>query len=368
MRASSETTGLDFKALEVGSEAWLNVPIVIATLESGVHTVFARVRNCLSEVHNAAQQNDGGPDVAPLLRARARSQVIGDNMLKVVKKKMSKPTQSGAQKRKLHAESGPQPKIIYVEDPPSDDRHSHNDAEAPVISPKCSPPAKRVRHDEVVYQRAEFRPQQVRDARGTSQRPLGAPEDSGSEVPRERNPGMSQHPCWASNDSGSEQPRIPRGTLQRPGPPEDAGADAGSSRLRDLIPQRQDANGDINMYNEEEYDSFMEDYAARFGPPFTMENQRERPPSQFASNQYHGHHQRQFAPSGFGGRGRGVRPQYRGYARLYEFNGYYGRGNEGLIGYGPRRLGCGHSENGDEEQFSDGNVLHRRYPSEDRGY
>ena len=107
----------------------------LGTLESGKHTVFAHVRNCLSEVHNATRQNDGGPEVAPLLQARACSQVIGDNMLKVVKKKMSKPTQSGTQKRKLHAESGPQPKIMYVKDPSSDDCHSHDDAQAPVISP-----------------------------------------------------------------------------------------------------------------------------------------------------------------------------------------------------------------------------------------
>ena len=59
---------------------------------------------------------------------------------------------------------------------------------------------------------------------------------------------------------------------------------------------------------------------------------------------------------------------YQGYACPDQFNGYYGRGSEGFIGHGPHRLGCRHSENGNEEQFSDGNVLHQQYPSEDRGF
>ena len=75
---------LDYMDLVEGSEDWLDIPIVTGKSESGKVVVLARVRNCAPEVQNAARQNDGGADCPPLLRARARSQMIDDNTLKVV--------------------------------------------------------------------------------------------------------------------------------------------------------------------------------------------------------------------------------------------------------------------------------------------
>jgi len=98
---------LEYKSLEAGSEAWLKIPIVTGAAESGKVLVFAHIKNCLAEVHNAARQIDGGPDMAPLLRVRARSQAIEENTLKVIKKKTTKSTQPDTQKRKLREESNP---------------------------------------------------------------------------------------------------------------------------------------------------------------------------------------------------------------------------------------------------------------------
>ena len=138
-----------YKSLEVGSEAWLEIPIVTGATESGEVLVLACVKHCLPEVHNAARQNDGGPDVAPLLRARARSQAIEENTLKVVKKKTTKSTQSDAQKRKLREEPKPRRKVIYIEDPPSDE-DSVDDPQPPVNSSRAFPPAKHVRRQDAV--------------------------------------------------------------------------------------------------------------------------------------------------------------------------------------------------------------------------
>ena len=88
-----------------------------------------------------------------------------------------------------------------------------------------------------------------------------------------------------------------------------------------------------------------------------------------ANNQHLVQHPRQYGPSGFGGRGRGSRPQYRGYAHPYGSAGYYGQGHEAFTGYGHHRFGRGPLENGDDsEQFSEGNLLRRRYPSEGHGF
>jgi len=161
-KTSSDRLALEYKSLEAGSEAWLKIPIVTGAAESGKVLVFACVKNCLAEVHNAARQIDGGPDVAPLLRARARSQAIEENTLKVIKKKTTKSTQPDTQKRKLREESNPRHKVIYVEDPPSDD-DSVDESRPPANSPKASPPTMHVRHQETSHQAAESFPQQPRE-------------------------------------------------------------------------------------------------------------------------------------------------------------------------------------------------------------
>ncbi|EDR11676.1 uncharacterized protein LACBIDRAFT_324388 [Laccaria bicolor S238N-H82] len=89
------------KSLDEGSEEWLEIPIIMGVMESGEVKVLACIKNCQPKVHNAVQQKDGGLDVAPLLQARARSQAINKNTLKVTKKKTTKSTQSNAQKCKL---------------------------------------------------------------------------------------------------------------------------------------------------------------------------------------------------------------------------------------------------------------------------
>jgi hypothetical protein len=64
-KTSSDRMALEYKTLEAGSEAWLEIPIVTGATESGKVLVLAHVKQCLAEVHNAARQKDGGPDVAP---------------------------------------------------------------------------------------------------------------------------------------------------------------------------------------------------------------------------------------------------------------------------------------------------------------
>ena len=463
---SSDRITLEYKSLEVGSESWLEIPIVTGATESGEELVLARVKHCLAEVHNAARQNDGGPDVAPLLRARAGSQAIEENTLKVIKKKTNKSTQPDAQKRKLQVEPKPRRKVIYVEDPPSDDdsvddsrppvnspkaappakqvrRHetSHqatdsfphharepnprpkvvyvedhpsddemgDDTRPTVNSPTASPPAKRARREEMPYQAAGSVQQQARNHHGTYhplsphdescsevpgagsrqqkaqdprvayQRPVSAPEDSGPEASRTMNPhSRPQHPRAEPNESGSEPVHKSRGTSQRPSVHEDAGSDhAGGSRFRG--PHWQDPNNghdlehyysDVNMHDEEHNDRFMEDYhATRLEHPIRMDNQHLRLPPQIGNNQHLVQHPRQYGPSGFGGRGRGSRPHYRGYAHPYESAGYYGQRHEGFTGYGHPRFGHGPLENGDDsDRFSEGNPLRRQYPSEGHGF
>ena len=452
-KSSSDRTASGYKSLEVGSEAWLEIPIVMGATKSGEVLVLACVKHCLPEVHNAARQNDGGPDVAPLLCARARSQAIEENTLKVVKKKTTKSTQSDTQKRKLHEEPKPRRKVIYVEDPPSDEdsvddpqppvnssrasppakhvrrqdatqqaadsfpQQAHNpkprrkvayaedppsddemaDGTRPTVnSPTASPPAKRVRREETSYHGAGSVRQQAHNGHGTYyplaphdeshsdvpgagsrqqkpqdprvayQRVVGAPENSGPEASRIMKPRTKpQHPRAEQNDSGSEPVHKPRGTSQRPSAQDDAGSDhAGGSRFRG--PHWQDPNGrdeehyytDVNMCDEEDNDRFMEDYHAT-----------RRLPPQIANNHHLVQHPRQYRPSGFGGRGRGSCPQYRGYPHPYESAGYYGQGHEGFTSYGRHRFGHGSLENGDDsEQFSEGNPLHRQFPGEGHGF
>ncbi|EDQ98612.1 uncharacterized protein LACBIDRAFT_335810 [Laccaria bicolor S238N-H82] len=114
---------LDYMDLAEGSEDWLDIPIITGKSESGVLVVLAHVRNCLLEVENAAQQNDGGADCPPLLCARAHSQMIEVNTLKVVKKKkmVTTSTQVGRQKRKLREDTKPSGAGVQVEKPPSSD-------------------------------------------------------------------------------------------------------------------------------------------------------------------------------------------------------------------------------------------------------
>ena len=142
-------------ALEVGSEEWLDVPPVTGKSESDELAILAHIKNCTAEIHNAARQMDGGPGCPPLYQARARTQAMDENTLRVTKKKKTKTVQVvGMQKRKLVEESKPQT-VIYIDDPPSDDHHSLDDS----CPPGISPPAKRVRCEEILCQSAESRPQ-----------------------------------------------------------------------------------------------------------------------------------------------------------------------------------------------------------------
>ena len=174
-----------------------------------------------------------------------------------------------------------------------------------------------------------------------------------------------------------EQVLNSRGMSQQQHTQDDAGSThLMGSHLTGLIPQNDtnirnhnNYNTDVNMYDEEGHDdAFMDEYhVTRFEPSFSMQDHHHQPP-QFSNLQYYGHHPRQYAPSDFGGRGHGVRSQYWGHARPYDFNGYYGWGNEGFAGYGTHRVGQGHSETGDEERLTEGGVLHRQHPSEGRGF
>ena len=369
--ACSKDWALDYMDFVEGSEDWLDIPIVTGESESGKVVVLARVRNCMPEVENAARQNDGGADCPPLLRARARSQIIDDNTLKVVKKKKTATTstQVGRQKRKLHEDSKPLGAGVHVEKLPSSDEDSHGNSRAPVISPIHSPPAKRVRRQEMPGQGADWGSQPVRNVQG-------GPTDGGWESQDgQHRRSMTQGP---ESECGMEQGLNSRGMSQQQHTQDDAGSNhLMGSRLRGGIP-RNDTNirnhnhydTDVNMYDEEGHnDAFMGEYhATRFEPSFSVQDHHHRPPPQYSNFQYYGHHTRQYAPSDFGGRGCGIRPQYRGHARPYDSNGYYGRGNEGFTGYGARGVGRGHSETGDEERLTEGGVLHRRHPSEGRGF
>ena len=53
-KSSSDRTASGYKSLEVGSEAWLEIPIVTGDTELGEVLVLACVKHCLPEVHNAA--------------------------------------------------------------------------------------------------------------------------------------------------------------------------------------------------------------------------------------------------------------------------------------------------------------------------
>ena len=351
---------LDYAELVAGSEDWLDIPIVTGESKSGELVVLARVRNCAPEVENAARQKDGGADCPPLLRARARSQIMEENTLKVIKKKMTATTstQVGQQKRKLREDPKPSGADVEVEKVPSSDEDPHDNSRAPVISPIHSPPAKRVRRQELVGQGVVLGSQPAHEIRG-------GPRDGGWESQEGRHlQSMLQGP---DNEHGLDQGRDSRGMSQQRNTHNEAGSDrGGGSRPRAVIPWN-DAEGrnhnnldtDVNMFDAEGYDNaFMDEYeATRFEPSYSMQDHYHRPPPQFSNIQHYGHHPRQYAPSDFGGRGRGLRPQYRGHAHPYDSNGYYGRGNKGFTGYGPRRVGCRHSENGDEERFTDGGLL-----------
>jgi hypothetical protein len=358
---------LDYTDLVEGSEEWLDIPIVTGESESGELVVLARVKNCAPEVENAARQNDGGADCPPLLRARVRSQIMEDNTLKVIKKKKATTsTQVGRQKRKLREEPKPSGAGVEAEKLTSSDGDTQDDARAPAISPINSPPAKRVRREELVGQGVVLGSRLVREIQG-------GPRDSSRESQDGLHPRtMSQGP---DNERGLDKGHDSRGMSQQRNAHNEAAADrAGGSRPRawNEAEGRNHNNFDtnVNMYDEEGYDdAFMEDYqATRFEPSFSMQDNYHRPPPQFSNLQHYGHHQRQYAPSDFGGRGCGLRPQYQGHGRPYDSNGYFGRGNEGFTGHGPRRVGRGHSENGDEERFTDGGMLRRRHPSEGRGF
>ena len=124
---------VDYMDLVEGSEDWLDIPIVTGESESGKVIVLAHVRNCMAEVENAAQQNNGGAYCPLLLRARAHSQIINDNTLKVVKKKkMTASTQVGQQKHKLHEDSKPSGAGVQVEKLPSLDEDSHGNSHTPI--------------------------------------------------------------------------------------------------------------------------------------------------------------------------------------------------------------------------------------------
>ena len=241
---------------------------------------------------------DGGPGCPPLYRARARTQAMEENTLRVTKKKKTKTVQVvGVQKRKLVEESKPQT-VIYVDDPPSDDHHSLDNSRPPGISP----PAKRVRREEILYQSAESRPQPVHDPQGALQQPPGGLVDNGSEIPQGPKPhGTFKRPHGGHDESGSEQLHNSRGVSQQPAVRDDAVSNqAGGSWLGGFNARWNDADNrgyerydvDVNMYNEEDYDTFLDDYqATRFEPPFSMENQYPPPRLQFSNNQ-HGLHPR----------------------------------------------------------------------------
>ncbi|KIJ90155.1 hypothetical protein K443DRAFT_135700 [Laccaria amethystina LaAM-08-1] len=285
---------LEYKSLEAGSEAWLEIPIVTGATESGKVLVLARVKQCLAEVHNAARQKY----------------------------------------------------VVYVEDRCSDEEMA-NDTHPVVNSPTASPPAKRVRREETSYEAAGSVQQQARNYHGSHQqkaqdprvayqRQVSAPEDSGPDASRTMNPHTRpHHPHTEQNDSESEPVHKPRGTSHPPSAQDDAGLDpAGGFRFRG---PHDNYYTDVNMHDEGEHDG-LEDYH-----PTLLEHP------------HLGQHPRQYGPSGFGGRGRGGRPQYRGYSHPYEFAGYYGQGHEGFTGYGHQRFGRGPLEC-------------RQYPGEGHGF
>jgi len=283
---------LDYTDLVEGSEDWLDIPIVTGKSESGKVVVLARVRNWAPEVQNAARQNDGGADCPPLLRARARSQMIDDNTLKVVKKNKMATTsiQVGRQKRKLREDSKPSGAAVQVKKLPSSDEDTHGNSRAPVISPIHSPPAKRVRRQEMPSQGTDWGSRPVRNVQG-------GPRDSGWESQDGQHPrSMIQGP---ESECGLEQGLNSREMPQQRRTHDDAGSNHPSgSRPRGVIPWN-DANvrnhnnydTDVNMYDEEGHNNaFMDEYqATRFEPSFSMQDHPHRPP-QFSNLQYYGHH------------------------------------------------------------------------------
>ncbi|EDR01700.1 uncharacterized protein LACBIDRAFT_310729 [Laccaria bicolor S238N-H82] len=267
-------------------------------------------------------------------------------------------------------EPKPRGKVAYaIDDGPSDEEMA-DDTRPAVNSPTASPPAKRMRREETSHGAAGSvqpqagnyhgpRQQKAQDPRVAYQHQVGAPDNSGPEVSRTMNAHTRPlHPRPEHIDSGSEPVHNPRGTLHRPTTQDDAASDhAGGFRFRP--PQAQYYN-DVNMHDEDEHNAYMEDYHH----PVRMDNQHLRLPPQFS-----GQHPRQYGPSGFGGRGRGGRSQYRAYAHPYEFSGSYGQGHEGFAGYGHQRLGRGPLESGDDsDRFSEGNPLRRQYPGEGHGF
>ncbi|EDR04495.1 uncharacterized protein LACBIDRAFT_330671 [Laccaria bicolor S238N-H82] len=221
--------------------------------------VLAHVRNCLPEVENAARQNDGGADCPPLLCARARSQMIKVNTLKVVKKKKTATTstQVGRQKRKLREDSKPSGAGVQVEKPPTSDEDTQaGNSCAPVISPIHSPPAKHVCRQEKPGQGADLGSRPVRNNRG-------GPRDSGWESQEGQHPhSMTQ---GSGNECGLDKGLNSHGMSQQWRTHDDAG----SNRPRGVIPwndadvhNHNDYDADVNMYDEDGHNTFMDEYQA----------------------------------------------------------------------------------------------------------
>ena len=266
---------LDYADLVEGSEDWLDIPIITGESESGEVVVLTHVRNCMPKVENAARQNDGGADCPLLLRARAYSQIINDNTLKVVKKKTktTTSTQVGWQKRKLREDSKPSGAGVQVEKPPSSDEDSHGNSRAPVISPIHSPPAKQVRRQEMPGQVADWGSRPVCNVQG-------GPTHSGWESQDGQHPhNMTQGPEF---ECGLEQGLNSCGMSQQQHTQDDAGSThLMGSHLTGLIPwndtnirNHNNYNTDVNMYDEAGHDdAFMDKYhATRFEPSFSMQD------------------------------------------------------------------------------------------------
>jgi len=243
---------LDYMDLVEGSEDWLDIPIVTGKSESGKVVVLTHVRNCMPEVQNAAQQNNGGADCPPVLHARARSQMLDDNTLKVVKKNKMVTTsiQVGWQKHKLHEDSKPSGAAVQVEKLPSSDEDTHGNSRTPVISPIHSPPAKWVHRQEMPGQGTDWGSWPVCNVQG-------GPRDGGWESQD------GQHPHSMIQGTESEC-RLEQGLnscemSQQQHTHDDAGSNHPSgSHLRGVIPWNNTNIGnhnnydtDVNMYDEE---------------------------------------------------------------------------------------------------------------------
>jgi len=218
--------------------------------------------------------------------------MIDDNTLKVVKKNKMATTsiQVGQQKRKLHEDSKPSGAAVQVKKLLSSDEDTHGNSRAPVISPIHSPPAKRVRHQEMPGQGTDWGSRPVRNVQG-------GPRDGGWESQDGQHPhSMIQGP---ESECGLEQGLNSCEMSQQWRTHDDAGSNHPSgSRLRGVIPWN-DANvrnhnnydTNVNMYDEEQHNNaFMDEYqATRFEPSFSMQDHHHRPP-QFSNLQYYGHH------------------------------------------------------------------------------